>query len=196
MANQDKFLFYWKNFLSLEKDLFSILEYIQIDKKNFKTFSIKNSRLILSVGGEIDGIFKKLCNQIDSTKKYENIDNYRKTILKYFGKEFGMKKAYIVNCDIDFQPWKDWNKKTIKNPDWWIDYNKVKHNREDNFEKANLKNILHCMAGLYIVLYFYNKEVGSLKQGMFYEEVWGSGKEKGSDIKDLNEDTVLFKLTY
>lgn len=196
MKKQDKFLFYWRNFLSLEKNLFDILEYVQIDKKNFNTFSIKNARLILSVGGEIDSILKNLCNQINNIKKHENINDYRGTILKYYGNKFGRKKTYVVNYDIIFSPWKDWNKKKIKNPDWWSDYNKIKHNREDNFDKANLKNILYCMAGLHIALFFYNQEVGGHGSGMFYDESWGSGVDRVGDSKDLNEDTVLFKLTY
>ncbi|MDE6233249.1 MAG: hypothetical protein K2M60_07905 [Lachnospiraceae bacterium] len=45
---------------------------------------------------------------------------------------------------------------------WWHDYNLVKHNRmrkDDNgnwnYEKANLKNVLYAMAGLYIILHIF-----------------------------------------
>lgn len=43
--------------------------------------------------------------------------------------------------------------------EWWNAYNLVKHNRTEkdenenwNYEKANLKNVLFAMAGLFIIL--------------------------------------------
>lgn len=200
-TTKNSFLFYWDYFLSLEKDLLNILEYIQISKENYKTFSIKNTRLILSAGSEIDSVLKNLCNQIDKSKVYKNIGDYRKTIKKFYRKSFAEKQTYIPKYNLSFQPWKNWNKTNSKsnpNPDWWQDYNDIKHNRELNFEKANLKNLLNCMAGLHVALFFYNEELNkkSAFGGIYYIQKWGEKEKEKIFAKDINSDTVLFKLTY
>ena len=50
---------------------------------------------------------------------------------------------------------------------WWTDYNKIKHNRTEKddsgryyYQKANLKNVLHSIASLYILLFLIGKEFG------------------------------------
>ena len=50
-------------------------------------------------------------------------------------------------------PWKLWGED--KNPDWWQSYNKVKHERNNHFNEATLKNVLDSMAGLLLINYLY-----------------------------------------
>jgi hypothetical protein len=55
-------------------------------------------------------------------------------------------------------PWDEWktNKPGDRVPFWWSDYNKVKHHRDAHFGRANLKNALNAVAGLFVmVLYLY-----------------------------------------
>ena len=82
----------------------------------------------------------------------------------------------------DISPWSGFNVveyrtkngkisyKTLNNstPKWWIDYNKVKHNRvngikkEFNYENANLKNLIYAITALYILERAYLENVGEL----------------------------------
>ena len=61
------------------------------------------------------------------------------------------------------KPFANLSNPTLKQkiPDWWNGYNKVKHNMDTEFNKANLKNVLNALAALFILVdhYFleYNK---------------------------------------
>lgn len=37
-------------------------------------------------------------------------------------------------------------------PLWWKEYQKIKHNRYNNFEKANLENALQAVGALFVLL--------------------------------------------
>ena len=53
---------------------------------------------------------------------------------------------------IELQPFQNWSPSpTYKSPDWWRPYNGVKHERLENFRKANLKNVANALAGLYVL---------------------------------------------
>lgn len=41
---------------------------------------------------------------------------------------------------------------TTKSPLWWTAYNKVKHHRHTDFERATLKNFLNAVAGLFVAV--------------------------------------------
>jgi hypothetical protein len=52
-------------------------------------------------------------------------------------------------------PWNSWTKG--ENPDWWTEHNKVKHQRDLHFDKANLGNVLRAAAGLLVFLTYWNQ---------------------------------------
>jgi hypothetical protein len=49
-------------------------------------------------------------------------------------------------------PWSNWGEG--KSPDWWRAYTGVKHERNNHFSAANLKNTLNALAGLYVMLIY------------------------------------------
>lgn len=52
-----------------------------------------------------------------------------------------------------FTPFKDWDyKKPTESLQWYSAYNAVKHNREKQFKKASLQNLLSAVAAIYILL--------------------------------------------
>lgn len=59
------------------------------------------------------------------------------------------------------QPFKNWSPNPAYNsPDWWSPYNRVKHERLENFRDANLKNVANALAGLYILESYLVKFIG------------------------------------
>jgi len=60
------------------------------------------------------------------------------------------------------QPFRNWsNRTTYKSPDWWGPYNEVKHDRINNLKKANLKNVVNALAGLYVLEMYLVKYIGN-----------------------------------
>jgi len=147
---------HWQYFISLESSLNETTRYVELSETNYPVFSIEYARILLSTASEVDVVCKLLCTKIDSAAKAGNIDDYRKIILSAYPK-FPQIKIQVPRLEIDINPWGDWEKD--KNPEWWRNYNNVKHERGKYFEEANLKNSLFALSGLFaILLYYYQVE--------------------------------------
>ena len=68
-----------------------------------------------------------------------------------------------------FQPFINFGLSPQKSPDWYDAYNQVKHNREENLEKASLENCMNAVAGILILLYlqFGSQWIATSKTGDF-----------------------------
>lgn len=147
---------HWQYFISLEASLNETTRYVELSEDNYPAFSIEYARILLSTAAEVDVVCKLLCDQIAPTAKPGNIDEYRSIILNCYPK-FTSIKIQVPRLERDITPWDAWSNGT--NPDWWRNYNKVKHDRGTFFAQANLKNSLYALCGLFaVLLYFYQPE--------------------------------------
>lgn len=152
---------YWQYFLAIEDSLRETARFVDFSEDNLATYSIEFARILLTAGSEIDVICKMLCKQIDATKNPKNINEYRRIITGKYPKFYSL-KVWVRYGDFCLIPWETWNKS--KNPDWWKCYNNVKHERNNNFQDANLRNTLNSVAGLYcLVLYHFQTELNKHK---------------------------------
>lgn len=153
---------HWYYFLSLEKEIIGIAEHIEIDRANYKTFSVSLTKSYLSICSEIDVILKMLCRNSDADewrktqngftdKQYPDISVYKAFINKHHP-TFKTIEINIPLHNIQIIPWNNWNKGF--NPEWWDKYNKVKHARDEYYKNANLVNVLHSAAGLLVCILF------------------------------------------
>lgn len=68
-------------------------------------------------------------------------------------------KIGVPRYSLTLEPWSSWGATPPESPQWWKDYNSVKHERNANFANANLENVLNSFAGLLILeLYYYRSE--------------------------------------
>lgn len=167
---------FWLHYLSLEKALKDISEYIAISKDNYEVYSFKNMQLYFAVCSEIDSIFKHIRRNIsdytdEGSDKRLTIAEHKAMIEKYFNaiKETEV-ELNISGFNLQFQPFRtlfDCHEKTkerkaaakkagkeydINNYEgWWNDYNSVKHRRLESFHKANLNNLLNSFSALHIL---------------------------------------------
>lgn len=144
---------YWNYYISIENDLIGIERYVTFDKRNFSTFSIEFIKLYQNICSEIDAVCKLITigNDMSEYKKFLLTDSFYSKI-----KNESVKIILLTNSDIFLKPFSELNEQA--GLEWWGNYNSIKHNRvkNDNFIKANLKNVLNALAALYILeLYFY-----------------------------------------
>ncbi|NQT69784.1 MAG: hypothetical protein HQ552_09405 [Desulfobacteraceae bacterium] len=155
--NTSKIEVHWNYLLAIENDLEKLSRYVEFDERNFDCFSVEIARILLSASAEADVVCKQLCLKVKPSSSADNIHTYRDEI----------KTAYpnIVDFDVilsryglSLKPWNEW--KDIQGvPDWWTAYNKLKHHRETEYHRANLKNAIYSVAGLFVmVLYFYQEK--------------------------------------
>ena len=145
---------HWNYLLAIEQDLDRLSRYIEFDKKNFKCFSIEIARILLAAGAETDVVCKRICRGINAHPRAENILNYRSLIKPHYS---GIPKFQVLvpRFGLTLKPWDSW-KNSNGVPLWWTAYNKLKHQRDTEYDKANLKNALNAVAGLFVlVLYLY-----------------------------------------
>ncbi|SFL20585.1 hypothetical protein SAMN04488498_1575 [Mesorhizobium albiziae] len=149
-------LIHWNFFLALEDDLDRLSRFIDLSGNN-DTYSIEIARLLLSASSEVDIVLKQLCKQIDSSSSASSIGGYF-DVVSIRIPDFFTFQVTIPRHELTLTPWIDWIARETP-PLWWSDHNKVKHTRHQNFSRANLKNCLNALAGLYIsVLYLHRPE--------------------------------------
>lgn len=142
-------LLHWQYFSSLEDDLEHSARYVHVAQDNMNTHSIEFMRIILMAGSEVDALCKALAER-HHLGEIANIGKAREAIHSFLPFIADM-KVYLPRYNLEpVQPWKTWNEG--KAPDWWNAYTNLKHNRHSHFGKANLRNVIDCMAGLFVIL--------------------------------------------
>lgn len=146
---------YWGYYLALESDLEKLARYIEFDESNFETHSIELAHLLLAASSEVDVVMKELCKLLSPESKLVNIDSYQEIIKEHMTPIIS-KNVISNRYGLTLSPWSNWD--DSKSPDWWRGYNNIKHDRSIHFSKANLKNVLNSMAGLFITNIYFNNE--------------------------------------
>ena len=151
---------HWRYFTSLEEDLKVLSRFVELTEDNFGVYSVEIVRLYLSACSEIDAVLKLICAEIASEKKVGNIIEYQAVISSHHYVFFDQ-KVTATGHGLEFVPWRDWA--GGDSPDWWKQHNVVKHNRSENYEKANLGNFLNALSALFVLI-FYLYEVQAAKE--------------------------------
>ncbi|PTX62129.1 hypothetical protein C8N46_103227 [Kordia periserrulae] len=169
---------HWNYFLSIETDLIKTSRFIEFCGDNLGTYSIELARILISASSEVDVILREICNLILNDESANNINDYRKVIQQNLP-EIIDEPVFIHRYGLEFIPWENWN--NDENPDWWRSHNKIKHQRNEHFNMANLQNALNSVGALLICVTYYYR--------MIFQE-----KNRGRNIIiDLNKTTELLK---
>jgi hypothetical protein len=143
---------HWNYFLTLDSDAANLARYVEFSKANWLAYSIEMVRLLLAASSEVDVVAKQLCKKIDPSSAPQNITEYRR-IIKPATPGMIAYPVAIPRYGLVLTPWINWG--SGKTPDWWRDYNAVKHERNKAFDKANLSNTLNSIAALFVILLYY-----------------------------------------
>lgn len=135
---------FWIYYLNFEERFLNTTKYVEVNTRNYSTYSIEYTSLLLSICSEIDVLLKEICgfNQTDN----KNINDYFTIVSSKFPDIF-QEKVICSFSSITLMPFSSW--KASQSPTWWTNYNKVKHGRLNNFMYGNLGNVLNALAALY-----------------------------------------------
>lgn len=152
-------------YINIEKELRSIFNFIEPDEQNKTTFSFELYSLLLRACTEVELNCKLImeANGAMPSSRHFTMHDYKKleksSLLSKYTATFSNWRMRDPNThelkyiSKKFCPFINWGLDNPKVPDWYDAYNKVKHNREENLEKANLENCINAVAGILIVLY-------------------------------------------
>ena len=161
---------HWEYYLVLERDFLNTERYVSFDlgdnyiydnnthcdKGNSETFSNEYIKQYQGICSEIDVILKSICKVLGNSEA-NKMDAYTPIILNKWPDIVTQKVEFK---DLELQPFINWKDSPYKSPDWWSPHNEVKHERIINYQKANLKNVVNALAGLYILELYFVKFIG------------------------------------
>ena len=104
----------------------------------------------MTTAAEVDVIAKALCKAIKGSQNAKNISKYQSILIQAFPM-LPAAKVDMPRFGMSFQPWHSWTTPNTS-PEWWSGNNKVKHERDENFRQANLKNVLNAISALLVLL--------------------------------------------
>lgn len=164
----------WIYFRSLAKQLNDTEQFVDhaIDSSgklvNGSVFSNEFAKLLMLSASEFEVIGKSLCTESGRTiRSNANIISITKEILSIFPH---IGETSITTPYQTIQPLKNWrigkvlNKNgsyndTVEGIPWWKAYDKIKHNRRESFENANLQNSVDAIASLMVLELYLSKIV-------------------------------------
>lgn len=140
-----------------------IFRYVEPSKVNKKSYGNKMREALILACTEIEAnwvsIYRlNLPSSIPSNDRYSTTQYVcLKPIMKL--DEWSVSLTHYEEMGV-FQPFKNWQAHSpsgdspgpTKSIPWYNAYNKIKHDRELYFHKANLENLLEAMAALYIMI--------------------------------------------
>jgi hypothetical protein len=151
---------HWNYLLAIESDLERLSRFVEFDERNFDCFSIEISRILLAAAAEVDVVCKQICRRLNPSSSAGSINRYRDEILVAypFVPNF---EVLVPRYGLKLKPWINWSDHSGV-PAWWTAYNKIKHHRDTEYLRANLKNALNAVAGLFVVVLYLYKEKAEL----------------------------------
>jgi hypothetical protein len=148
---------HWNYLLAIEGDLERLSRFIEFNERNFDCFSIEISRILLASGAEVDVVCKQICKKLNPSSSANGIYSYQNEICAAYPHipDF---EVLIPRYGLTLTPWDNWNQPKSA-PIWWTAYNKIKHHRDSEYHRVNLKNALNAIGGLFVmVLYLYKEK--------------------------------------
>jgi hypothetical protein len=188
----------WDEYRHLENDFLESLNFVPLTNEHYNVWSLYYGDLLLRTGSIIDSFFRRsiYSHKLNDAK---NIADYRAmqdksinfgTYQKLFGAYYNLssKKIFDLRTYSPIIPFENWN--NGRSPQWWDNYNQVKHDRFENRKLATMKTTLDALSGLFIINILHKETMPILVD----LEVIKSGLAKGFLKELLNRKEPLNEL--
>jgi len=148
---------YIRPFLIIQGDLEKLFEYIEPSQESLATYSYRVHELLMRTCIEVEANFKAILDENTYTpatdkfgNKILNISVYKKIDITHHLSSFEVILPIWNGPQRIIKPFESW--KSGKSPNWYKAYNASKHDRQDEFKKANMENLIDAVSGLLVVL--------------------------------------------
>ena len=147
----------WSQIISAQlilKDLYEIFNYVEPCNGNKNVYSHRIYELLLRACTEVESNMKGILtangkfSRTSFTMKNDYFQLEKACQLDKYKIKFSRWKE-----NVDFTPFSVWNTTAYNPLPWYQNYNEVKHDRYNNFQKANLDNLINSIAALLCLLH-------------------------------------------
>lgn len=157
--------------------------YVEFCDANFSVFSVELAHLLFAAASEVDVVAKLICEQVSPAAPRENINDYKATLLPNFPNLPDV-EVFVPRYGLSFRPWTHWS--GAQNPIWWRSYNKVKHERDEHFNQATLKNSLNALGALLLLTFHYYSRKLAVEPGQVLAPK--------DTMRELSPESTLLRL--
>jgi hypothetical protein len=181
---------YWPVYKNLEKELVELSNQVHIDDKQLDIYSVKIIELLLRCSVEIESISKCLYFSLGGVMPSDRDLYFDTDCMQLLEDKWLLSKKQVIASSLNFHflrdenkiltPLKKANKRGTSSSDWKKSYQAVKHDRANNLEKGNLKNLIRAMAALFVLNIYYKDDKFELEKN---EKAIPSNM--GSDVFDI-----------
>ena len=143
---------YIRAFLLIQNDLQKLFEYIEPSDEGLTTFSYRIHELFMRSCIELEANLKAILSENTYKKKSRdfNMHDYKKINVTHHLSSYKVILPIWHGEQKTFEPFASWAKDEPL--PWYQAYNQSKHDRQEEFKQANLKNLLESIAALLILL--------------------------------------------
>ena len=145
---------YWPVYRRLEDEFCDFSYFVALEDSHLKVYSIKLSELVLRICAECENIGLSLMAELGIMSKnrmtFVDIGRHLKSRTNLESKSAKVVWHYQSLKNVEISPFKDWSK---KNPNWFQDYNDLKHNRvhQQGISCAKHGSVLNGLCALYLL---------------------------------------------
>jgi len=142
---------YVRAFLLLQKDLQTLVDYIEPSDINMNCHSYRIHELLIRVCVEVEANCKAILTENCYSKKADwNMDDYKKINTTHRLSSYTVKLPIWHGINNIRKPFAAWSNNNSLG--WYKAYNATKHDRHKNFKDANFENLTDAVCGLLVVL--------------------------------------------
>lgn len=150
---------YWPILERLEGELCELTFAVAFADSHLGVYSARFADLLLRSCAECENVGKSLCVEKSLPPSGANIHQFNFPAIgtaicsriAIHTKELTIIWPYQSLTTISIRPFDTWQPTGSTNPEWFNAYNGVKHDRIGNAQKANVKNVIHALGGLFIL---------------------------------------------
>ncbi|MEE4675325.1 hypothetical protein V2K57_11715 [Pseudomonas alliivorans] len=137
---------------SLFKEVNSVFRHIEPELANYSVFGHRLRELLILLCTEIEANFKSFCeaNFPSSMPARPNTSHYHAASVPLLLDQYSVSLKDYPHCV--FSPFINWEAScATRSISWYEDYNAVKHDRNKNYSKSTLENVLKAAAALHVL---------------------------------------------
>lgn len=171
-------------------ELFDIFKVVSPHSRNMRVFGNAIRNVLILSCTEVDSLMKSVLNGNGYKVDRPNMNDYRQLIIPMKLFDYTLSFRYINEVG-GKTPFGKWGTKENSNSlSWYKAYNHIKHDRINNFKKANLRNAIEATMGfatMLIATYGYRNDIWNEKIGRIIEVK----KEPSWSLKDFYLPPVI-----
>ncbi len=142
---------YIRAYLLLQKDLLQLFDYVEPADENLKSYSYRIHELLVRTCVEVEANCKAILRENGFCKAHGwNVQDYAKLEATHRLSGYEVKAPLWHGTEHTRIPFRRW--KTGWSLSWYQDYNAVKHDRHNEFARANFANLMDAFSGLAVLL--------------------------------------------